>query len=100
MKIELKKISHNARLSEETPAFAADVWIDGKKAGEARNDGHGGSNVYYPWALADQINDYAKTLPRRPFGFGMEGDYQPDADAVIFDLLDEHLVAKDLKRML
>lgn len=45
MKIELKRFTSNARLSQETTAFAADVWVDGKKAGHAENDGHGGATL-------------------------------------------------------
>lgn len=100
MKIELKRITYNARLSQETAAFAADVYIDGKKAGEVANDGHGGCNSYRPWALGGQIEAYAKTLPRRPFGHGMEGDFQPDADTLVGDILDEYLMQRDLKRAL
>lgn len=42
MKIELRKISVNHRVSEETLCFAADIWIDGKRVGYARNHGQGG----------------------------------------------------------
>lgn len=41
-KFELKKVSYSQRLSQETNAFAADIYIDGVKAGDAQNDGHGG----------------------------------------------------------
>lgn len=47
MNIELKRFTTNARLSQETTAFAADVWVDGKKAGHAENDGHGGGTVVH-----------------------------------------------------
>jgi len=47
MVIELKKFSHNARLSEETNAFTADLYIDGKNVGYAKNDGQGGSTEYH-----------------------------------------------------
>jgi hypothetical protein len=42
-KFELKRISYNARLSQETSAFAADIYVDGVKAGTAENAGHGGN---------------------------------------------------------
>lgn len=47
MKIALKKLSVNHRLSEETTCFSADLWIDGKKAGYASNRGHGGQTDYH-----------------------------------------------------
>jgi hypothetical protein len=43
MKIELRRFTTNARLSQETTAFTADVWVDGKKVGYAENAGHGGN---------------------------------------------------------
>lgn len=46
MKIELRKIQVNNRLSEETLCFSADIVIDGKVAGEATNRGHGGCTDY------------------------------------------------------
>ena len=41
MNIELKNVKIYAGLSEETIAFNASVYIDGKKVGEAKNSGHG-----------------------------------------------------------
>lgn len=42
MKIELKKLKIAEHLSEETTAYTADVYIDGKCIGYAKNDGQGG----------------------------------------------------------
>jgi hypothetical protein len=42
MKIELKNVKFYERLSEETTAFTADVFANGKKIGYAKNDGCGG----------------------------------------------------------
>lgn len=53
MKIELRKVSVNHRLSEETLCFAADIWIDGKMMGAAKNHGHGGSTDYWLGANFD-----------------------------------------------
>lgn len=50
MKIELKKLAIYPRLSEETTAFNADVWIDGKKVAVAKNDGHGGM-TFVDWVI-------------------------------------------------
>jgi len=97
MNIELRNVTYNARLSEETPAFAATVYVDGKKRGEAKNDGHGGMTMIYPQALQDEIDAYAKTLPQvEAYGEHL----QPDGDMVIGDLLADHLTRKDLKRLL
>jgi hypothetical protein len=97
MKIELKNVTYNARLSEETAAFAATVYVDGKKRGEAKNDGHGGMTFIYPQALHDEIDAYAKTLPTvEAYGEHL----QPDGDMVIGDILADYLTRKDLKRQL
>lgn len=45
MKIELKRLKVYPRMSDETLAFVADVWVDGKKVGTAKNDGHGGQTM-------------------------------------------------------
>ena len=45
--ITLTKISHNARLSEETPAYTAIINVDGKPFCEVSNHGHGGGDNYY-----------------------------------------------------
>lgn len=96
MNIELRRIAHSARLSQETEAFAADIYIDGKKVGDAENDGHGGATMINPHALEDRINDYAKTLPEKDWG-----DFKcpMDAQIIIGDLLEAHLKAKDEKRI-
>jgi len=63
MKIELKRFTTNARLSQETTAFAADVWVDGKKAGHAENDGHGGSTiVHLDASIRAKVESHGKTL--------------------------------------
>ena len=63
MKIELRRFTTNARLSQETTAFAADVWVDGKKAGSAENDGHGGSTiVHLDRAVRDAVEAHGKAL--------------------------------------
>jgi len=61
--IELKRFTTNARLSQETTAFAADVWIDGKKAGHAENDGRGGATVVrLDPSVRDQVEAHGKAL--------------------------------------
>lgn len=47
MKIELKNIYFSERMSEETNCFSADVYVDGKKFLEAKNNGHGGCTDYH-----------------------------------------------------
>lgn len=42
MKIELRNIRTNSALSDETTCYSATLYIDGKRAGEVMNHGHGG----------------------------------------------------------
>ena len=63
MQIELKRFTTNARLSQETTAFAADVWVDGKKAGTAENDGRGGCTlVHLDPSVRNQVETHGKPL--------------------------------------
>lgn len=87
MKIELRRINHNPKLSEETEAFTAEVWIDGECAFEARNQGQGGCDLYRQvgrWTEAE-VNAWLKAnRPIRPF----EGlTLQHDLEAEVGDLL-------------
>lgn len=105
MKIELRNIKRAAFASEETDCFTATVYIDGVRAGEVSNDGHGGCNRYHPRSLEERLTAHAKTLPMvvsdtLKDGNGQPFTYQPDADAVIGDLLSAHMAEKDLKRAL
>jgi hypothetical protein len=96
MKIELRRISYNARLSHETSAFAADVWVDGVKRGTVENDGHGGADLIRPGSLADEIRVYCKTLPPVDHAFGP----LPQSPELLFgELLDTWLAERDLKRL-
>lgn len=101
MKIELKKVSYSKALSQETSAYAAEVWVDGKKRGNVRNQGHGGGDMIHPYDLAREIEAYAKTLPPIPASEGTFNMELPMSAELIFgDLLEKHLLAKDLKSAL
>lgn len=100
MKIELKNIQHSESLSEETNAFTANLYIDGKFAGYARNDGRGGNTHIQPkentdWELIKNAEEYCKTLP--PYTYEADGQkhtMQMDLEAVVDDLVVEHLRKK------
>jgi hypothetical protein len=97
MKIELRKVAHYPRLSQETAAFNADLYIDGVKRATVENDGHGGPNMVHPWQVMTELDAYAKTLPpEEMFGrmVSLSGDY------LISTVLEEHLLKKDLQKAL
>ena len=97
MKIELRRFSHSARLSHETVAFAADVWVDGVKRGTAENECQGGPNNIHPRELAVEIDAYAKTLPPS-VAYGTTLSY--DADFLMSTIVSNVLIEKDLKKLL
>lgn len=102
MNIELRNIKHAAFASQETDCFEATIWIDGKKSGTVSNDGHGGAHMFHPYALAESLNAYGKTLPMRSSKtLQIEGDsfeYAQDAESLINDLLTAWLIERDFKR--
>ena len=103
MKIELKRIQFSERMSEETNCFVADLYINGKKVGECKNDGKGGCSDYYGSTpennqLIRQAEDYFKTLPKvKAEGYNFE--YQPTLEDAIDKQLELYLKAKEQKRM-
>jgi len=97
MKIELRRITYNARLSQETSAYAADVYVDGVKRGTTRNDGNGGADMIHPYTLQQEIDVYAATLPPVT---SQDGEFLQSAEIIFGDLLADYLTRKDLKRQL
>ena len=102
MKIELKKISFNERMSEETNAFVADLYINGKKVGYVKNDGCGGCTDYRGNTKEDnqviaEAEAYCKTLPKvksEEFNF----EYQPNLESMIDEQFEIYLKAKEEKK--
>lgn len=93
--IELRRVAYNKRLSEETPCFTADVWVNGERVGDVRNHGHGGSDIVYPPALGAFLDAYAKTLPRPA-----NQEYPECGETVIGRALERALARQDLARKL
>lgn len=104
MKIELKKIEFNERMSEETNCFSADLYINGKHVGEASNRGHGGPTDYQSFndeghTLIKQAEAYCKTLP--PYTYEMSGETHSidmDLEMHIDNLLTGYLQDKELQK--
>jgi len=105
MKIELKNIQYSQALSEETYAFSATLYIEGKRAGEASNHGHGGPTDYGAndgagRKLIREAEAYCKALPpvHYPANHGMEAfDVPMTLEHYINDLLEKFLNQKELK---
>lgn len=97
MEITLKNISTNERLSEETLAFAADVYVDGVKTLAASNNGHGGCNRYhrYPGAVVGETEITAWLKANKTFEFDFE-----ILDQYLGELLEAHTASKAVKAQL
>lgn len=95
-KVQLKRLQVHARLSEETTAFTADVWIDGKRVGYAKNDGHGGETFVHVTnpTLATALREYGDARVPDQYKTFTPGDAW-----IIDGLVEEALVAKDLARV-
>jgi len=105
-KIELRKVALSKTLSEETPAYTAQVWVDGVRFCDVSNHGHGGCDMQYPakgktHADIDALNAEIKaTYPKESydFGAGQRGEYELDLEALCHKLLDRWEIEKDVKR--
>ena len=103
-KLEVKNISYYERGSEETPCYNATVYINGKKAVEVSNDGHGGSDRQHVWHengfRLQEINEWCVAkFGKSTWEYGGQ-TYSTDLDLEHYchDELYKHLDTKLLKR--
>ncbi len=107
MNIELKNIKYYESFSEETLAFNANLYIEGKRAGIAKNDGRGGATYYMGdnkggQELIRQAESYTKTLPDKhyPKDEYMKAFSIPmNLEHYIDDLLNDYLRKKDIEKI-
>lgn len=108
-KIELRKVSYNASLSEETSAYTAQVWVDGVHLCDVSNHGTGGCDMQHPangktHDDVSALNAWIKsTFPQKDTGMLLKGEpfiIEQDLESVCGDLLSEHLISRDLQRTL
>lgn len=106
MELELKRIEFSERLSQETNAFAADLWVNGKKVAYCENSGHGGCtnyNAYDPSLrpLLKEAEEYCKSLPSVKYEVnGNTHELKMNLEFKIDTMLAEWLEAKDFKKAL
>lgn len=110
MKFELRNVSHNERLSEETHAYAADLYVSGSLMAFVSNQGHGGCDMVrpapgYSHADIEKLEAYAKTLPVIVANFidpatGKPFEMPQTLETICGDLLENHLAARDMRRTL
>lgn len=61
--VELKNVKIAKHLSEETTAFTASVWLNGRRVGTARNDGRGGATELRVGERHDDVVDACVAHP-------------------------------------
>ena len=104
-KLELKNIEYYKRGSEETPCYNATVYVNGKKAVEVSNDGHGGCDRQYTYPqfmdewqgenVLRTLNEYCvKTFGSTKYEWG---EVEIDLEHWCQDRLYDHLEQKKLK---
>jgi len=69
-RLRLDKVHQHPDMSEETPAFSAEILFDGKNVGSVRNDGQGGCHIYnfHTREDAEAVMIYLGGLPPLTFG--------------------------------
>jgi len=115
MKIELKNFKHAEFASHETHCYEATVWVDGKRAFYASNEGHGGPDFYEPLhkegkdpkearsefdAVMAKVEVHCATLPKWGSKFGGEDTMSVDLEILIGNLINKMLTSKKLKKSL
>ena len=103
MKLSVKNVKYAAFNSEETLCFRCTVYVDGKRAFEASNDGHGGPNSYTPVnyhpdnvKLLMAATEWAEAQPEI-YCADLDFSYQPDLDYFVTNLVSAELRRRDRK---
>ena len=103
MNIELRNLKSVAAMSEETTCFTADIYIDGKRAGVARNSGRGEPTLlrFDDHNVARRFEQFCEALP--PVDISLP--WQPplsvnmDAELYIDQLVETALRDRKLQRL-
>ena len=108
MKIELKSIQFSDAMSEETYAFTANLYINGKKVGYCKNTGQGGCTDFYVDSdmrnksisemnrkAINEAEAYCNALPKTKY---KNMEFPQSLESVIDDQLENWLKAKDVKK--
>ncbi len=96
-RVELRKITYSPSLSQETNAYAADIYLDGKKVGTTENHGTGGADNWYianPIALA-AFNEFISAQPDVPSEYSPDEPFKMDAELYFGQLFEQWLEAKE-----
>ncbi len=91
MLIELRHLTIHTRMSEETTAFSASLYVNGKKIGTAENTGKGGATIiqadsHHFWKVIGEAEAYCKSLPPIIYeGEALQVDLELYLNNIVFD---------------
>lgn len=107
--ITLKSIKYHAGLSEETHAYTATIYVDGKRFATVRNSGHGGSDEVHPLnggylkkgrdAVAELEKRIKETYPKRVSSYFPEG-LEESLSSICCDLVNDFLHKREYKKVM
>lgn len=116
MKFTIKNLKKSEFASHETLCFEATVYVDGKRAFTAFNDGQGACNMYHPLIkkgggicpesrkLLDAAEEWVQAQPEITEDAAWHKDgkftFKPDLDHYIMQAVTEVEIMKDFKKTL
>ncbi len=111
MKITLKKIKHCKFASQETNNFAADLYVDGKPFALVHNEGTGGCDMHYkhdknPQSYSEFNQELARIQKWHRENTTFKNQYdergftEGDLDITVGEVLEAHLVEKEVKSLM
>lgn len=89
MLIELRKLRTIKALSEETPCYTAEIWIDGALAFHANNRGHGGADDYRQVGAVTEAEVSNWLRANRPQRSSHGMTFDPDLEHEVATLMDQ-----------
>ena len=100
MNLELKNVKYYESMSEETPCFQADLFINGKKIASVKNTGHGGCTDYHILDFKNnhimiEAEKYCQSLPKEKIG---GNEYAITLENKINELFYAWLKVKDIAK--
>jgi hypothetical protein len=101
-RVQLKSIKFSESLSEETNAFTANIYFDGKKIGYCKNSGQGGETEVHSFPESREkfieCEKFCKTLP--PITYGKDLTLPSNVYHIVDELFEEWLEIKSKKKLL
>lgn len=101
MKIELKSVKHFPSMSQDSEAFNATIYVDGKKVGSVMDNGWGGEMEFkfISNEIAVAVTTFIKALPPVEFEYNGEKTLLDMTTDLFFgELLTQFLKKKDAEK--